>query len=42
MAMAGGLGVLMLVLRARRLRGETMAYAPAIAAGAALALLLAR
>ncbi|MFA7297181.1 MAG: A24 family peptidase, partial [Dehalococcoidia bacterium] len=42
MAMAGGVGVLVLALRARRLRGETMPYAPAIAAGAALALLLAR
>lgn len=42
MAMAGGVGVLLLALRARRLRGETMPYAPAIATGAALALLLAR
>lgn len=41
MAMAGGVSVLVLALRARRLRGETMPYAPAIAAGAALALLLA-
>jgi len=42
MAMAGGVGVLVLALRARRLRGETMPYAPAVAAGAVLALLLAR
>lgn len=41
MSMAGGVAVLILAVRARRLRGETMAYAPAIAAGAALALLLA-
>lgn len=42
MSIAGGIAVLVLAVRARRLRGETMAYAPAIATGAALALLLAR
>lgn len=41
MSMAGGVAVLILAVQAHRLRGETMAYAPAIAVGAALALLLA-
>jgi Flp pilus assembly protein protease CpaA len=42
MSLAGGVGVALLALRGRGIRGETMAYAPAIAAGCVLALLLPR